>query len=186
MYLDVEIHAADKRSDTRVFAEDVLPAMGGVKALDDNNVWKILSRWSSGSKIVIFTLDPAAKEACYIINEAAGHWDNEGMWWSNSTYKASAWSNYVALPFEEKYSVSDKPRVLGVDEYEYSDEDSFCPACLSQQYEDANPYYCEVCTYCFDCKGTYGNTCLCWTPETDKYASNERGFIGNYHGNFDF
>ena len=75
--------------------------MGGVRALDDDNVWKILSKWASGSKIVIFTLDPEAKEACYIINESSGHWDNEGMWWSNTTYKASAWSHYVALPFEE-------------------------------------------------------------------------------------
>lgn len=177
--LDVEIHAADKRSDTRVFAEDVLPAMGGVKALDDNNVWKILSKWSLGSKIVIFTLDPEAKETCYIINESSGHWDNEGMWWSNSTYKASAWSSYVALPFEEKYAEDAK-------KYTYSDEDSTCPTCLTEQFEDANPYFCEVCGQCFDCKGIYQDTCLCWTPETDKYAYNRKGQVGYYDNHFNF
>ena len=78
--LDIKIAAGDRRSDTRIFAEDTLPAMGGVAALDDDHVWAMVSKWSSGSKIVIFTLDPNAKEQCYIINEAAGHWDNDGMW----------------------------------------------------------------------------------------------------------
>ena len=177
--LDVEIHATDRRSDTRVFAEDVLPAMGGVAALDDANVWKILSKWSLGSKIVIFTLDPKARDACYIINEASGHWDNEGMWWSNTTYKASAWSSYVALPFEEKYAQDAKG-------YKYSDEDATCPSCLTEQFEDANPYFCEVCGQCFDCNGIYQDTCLCWTPETDKYATNKKGFVGYYDKTFDF
>ena len=60
--LDVHINAGDRRSDTRVFAEDILPAMGGVSALDNDHVWQMVSKWASGSKIAIFTLDPKAKE----------------------------------------------------------------------------------------------------------------------------
>jgi hypothetical protein len=43
--------------------------MGGVTALDDEHVWAMVSKWALGSKIAIFTLDPSAKEVCYIINE---------------------------------------------------------------------------------------------------------------------
>jgi len=175
--LDVDIHATDKRSDTRVFAEDMLPSMGGVSALDDDNVWKMLGKWASGSKIAIFTLDPNARANCYIINESSGHWDNEGMWWSNTTYKASAWSSYVGLP-----------SITSATAYQKSDEEElgFCGVCLTEAQEDANPYFCEVCSICYDCNGTYQDTCLCWTPETDRYATNKKGNAWYYDKHYDF
>ena len=49
--LDIKIPANDKRSDTRVFAEDILPLMGGVDGLDNEHIWDITSKWASGSKI---------------------------------------------------------------------------------------------------------------------------------------
>lgn len=178
--LDIDIHVSDRRSDTRVFAEDTLPAMGGVSALDDNHVWSMVSKWASGSKLVIFTLDPSAKENVYIINESAGHWDNEGMWWSNSSYKQSTWSSkYLEIPSHSDIAVGD-------------DDDSAygqytCGACGAFGYEDANPYYCEMCLACFDCSGQYGDTCLCWTPEYDKYYSLKRkGQVAYYDGTFGF
>ena len=176
--LDVDIHATDKRSDTRVFAEDILPSIGGVKMLDDDNVWKILSKWSSGSKIAVLTLDPSARDNCYIINESAGHWDNEGMWWSNDTYKASAWSSYIGMPSKVQ-EIYDGVIV----------EDNECPSCRAVAFEDANPYYCEMCFTCFDCNGSYGDSCLCYTPD-EKYmvATGARHKQGgwNYDGNFGF
>ena len=171
--LDVEIHATDKRSDTRVFAEDTLPSMGGVSALDDDNVWKILSKWAMGSKIAIFTLDPKAKATCYIINESSGHWDNEGMWWSNTTYKASNWyTSYLELPSKASTTALEE-----VDSY----ADYTCAHCLSINMEESNPYYCEACMTCYDCDGQYQDTCLCWTPESDRYASNRKGKISGYY-----
>lgn len=155
--LDIDIHATDKRSDTRVFAEDTLPAMGGVSALDDDNVWRIISKWSLGSKIAILTLDPSASDVCYIINESSGHWDNDGMWWSNSTYKQDDWSTYL-----KKDGKHEPATIL------YSDNDDYaCSACNAIAFEDANPYYCEQCFTCFDCEGSYSDTCLCWSPEKD-------------------
>lgn len=169
--LDITIPAGDKRSDTRIFAEDTLPAMGGVTALDDDHVWTMVSKWAVGSKIVVFTLDPNAKSECYIVNENAGHWDNEGMWWSNTTYKPSMWaSSNFALPAPNTSS----------DYAEYA-----CESCSSIPFEDANPYYCEMCMACYDCNGQYQDTCLCWTPEKDSYsykkkASLSYGYYDNY------
>jgi glutamine amidotransferase len=167
--LDIDIKAGDKRSDTRVFAEDTLPAMGGVTALDDDHVWTMVSKWATGSKLVIFTLDPAAKEQCYIVNETAGHWDNDGMWWSNNTYKQSTWSSYLSTPADKK----DK-----ADEEIYTVAE--CPSCKAVGFEDANPYYCEMCYSCYDCNGMYGDSCLCWTPDNNKYSQK----AGYYNGSF--
>lgn len=156
--LDLKIPNGDKRSDTRLFAEDILPAIGGVKALDDDNINKMVSKWASGSKLVIFTLDPSAKYDCYIINEDAGHWDNEGIWWSNDSYRPytpSTWtSKYWSTPKSDK---DENFAVTVID-------DSDCPNCGAYGEEDANPYYCEMCYTCFDCNGSYGDTCLCYTP----------------------
>ena len=173
--LDINISAGDRRSDTRIFAEDTLPAMGGVTALDDDHVWAMVSKWSIGSKIVVFTLDPAAKETCYIINESAGFWDDEGMWWSNSTYKQATWStSYFGLPSKASaVSLNDSYCDAG-----YITE---CVHCAGVPEVDANPYYCEMCFTCFDCDGMYQDTCLCWTPESDRYASYKKGKISGYY-----
>ena len=174
--LDIDIKAGDRRSDTRIFAEDTLFAMGGVTALDDAHVWTMVSKWALGSKIVIFTLDPDANDQCYIINENAGHWDNEGMWWSNTTYKQSTWSTYLGTP--------SKSSALALNDSGY-EELGECPACLAVAFEDANPYYCEMCMACYDCSGTYSDTCLCWTPEKDRYSYNKKGHYNDYF-NFGF
>ena len=174
--LDINISAGDKRSDTRIFAEDTLFAMGGVTALDDAHVWTMVSKWTLGSKIVIFTLDPDANDQCYIINENAGHWDNEGMWWSNSTYKESTWSTYLGTP--------SKSSALALNDGGY-EELGECAHCLAVAFEDANPYYCEMCMACYDCSGTYSDTCLCWTPEKDRY-SYKKGKVGYYNDYFHF
>ena len=181
--LDIKISAGDKRSDTRIFAEDTLPSMGGVTALDDDHVWNMVSKWSLGSKIVVLTLDPAAKEQCYIVNEDAGHWDNEGMWWSNNTYKPStytastSWSSYL------DYEKDTKPdTMLPGEVYE-------CGACQAVAYEDANPYYCEMCYTCWDCDGIYGDSCLCFTPSAQRYEYAKKSSEGKgwyYDKYFDF
>jgi hypothetical protein len=174
--LNIDIKAGDRRSDTRIFAEDTLPAMGGVASLDDDHVWSMVSKWATGSKVVIFTLDPNAKETCYIINEEAGHWDDEGMWWSNSTYKSSGWSTYLSTP---AVGVSHATKV-----YKWESE---CGACGAMPFEDGNPYYCEMCQTCYDCNGMYNDSCLCWTPEHDAKLYNNRskgGWI--YDGSFGF
>lgn len=175
--LDIKIAAGDRRSDTRIFAEDTLPAMGGVSALDDDHVWAMVSKWSSGSKIAILTLDPSAKSQCYIVNESAGHWDNEGMWWSNNSYKASVpatggWSSYLGLPSTSSHDIA-------LDDYE-------CTACRTVAFEDSNPYYCEMCYTCFDCGEAYGDTCLCYTPASKYDARHKQEGAWYYDKHFDW
>jgi hypothetical protein len=154
--LDLKIPNGDKRSDTRLFAEDILPMIGGVKALDDDNINDMVSRWSRGSKIVIFTLDPAAKYDCYIINEDAGHWDNDGIWWSNSSYLP-----YTPQSWTSKYFSTPAPKQ---DVLEENDSEYDCTKCGATNVEDANPYYCEICYSCYDCGGMYAEDCMCYQP----------------------
>lgn len=78
----------DGRSDTRLFAEIVLPHCGGVERLDDEVFFAELEAWSSGSKMVVMTIRPDVKYDWYIINEADGKWDSDGVWYSNTSYKS--------------------------------------------------------------------------------------------------
>jgi glutamine amidotransferase len=166
--LDIKINNGDKRSDTRVFAEDTLANIGGVPALDDENVLKLVSKWAVGSKIAILTLDPRAEYDCYIINEDAGHWDNDGNWWSNSTYVEQSWHSYWSTKADADY--------LSIDPHEKYE----CNLCGAVPYEDANPYYCEMCFGCYDCGGMQGDSCLCWTPEYDKQRAISRQAVIDY------
>lgn len=84
--LPVKMAASDTRSDTKVFAEDYMPNIGGIVALDDADYYKKLEEWAKGSKLVFLTINPDAKHDWYILNESDGHWADD-MWWSNSSYK---------------------------------------------------------------------------------------------------
>lgn len=174
--LDIKINNGDKRSDTRVFAEDTLPNIGGVKALDDENVLKLVSKWALGSKIAILTTDPEAEYDCYIINEDAGHWDNEGNWWSNSTYIKSSWHDY----WDKKYDWEGSTKYADATIVDDPHSDYECASCGAFPFEDANPYYCEMCLSCYDCNGTQGDTCLCWTPEYDHKKALARQEVIDY------
>lgn len=156
--LDVSIHKSDKRSDTRVFAEDTLPRIGGVSALDDDNVWIMAETWAKGSKIAILTCDPTAKHPMYLLNESAGSWDNEGIWWSNQSHKRKEY----AIPAKvEPVDYTDKLWDYAVDV-----ELDICPFCESATDLTDNPYYCNMCQSCYDC-GIFIDDCLCYIPNKD-------------------
>lgn len=174
--LSVDIPANDMRSDTRIFAEDILPAMGGITALDNTNLYRMIEGWASGSKIAVFTLDPDAEYDCYIINEDLGHWDNAGNWWSNDGYKQNAWTNLFKKG-DEYYDTLDP---MGDDGYA-------CMMCGTAVSDDDNPYYCFSCGSCFDCSMIVNDSCLCWSPEMDKWSSSQhKQMTGVYNGQYDF
>lgn len=85
--LSVSQFKDDPRSDTRVFAEEVFPAMGGVTALDNPTIFDMLCDWARGSKVVVLTIDPRAEKNIYIINEKSGSWDDNDIWWSNTRHR---------------------------------------------------------------------------------------------------
>jgi hypothetical protein len=147
--------------------------MGGITALDDNNLYGMIQKWSAGNKIAVFTLDPNAQYDCYIINEDLGHWDNEGNWWSNDGYKANAYSKY----FNYYGDGSD----IGNAEDDY---DNGCWSCGATVMEDGNPYHCHACATCFDCGLVRDEGCMCWSPEYDAYRHKQT--IGGYSGQYDF
>lgn len=157
--LDTHIENYDKRSDTRIFAEDTLPKLGGVTALDDQNIWLMISKWAKGSKIAILTLNPEAQHQLYLINADAGHWDSDGIWWSNSSY----------IPYTP-------PKTVGYSSVWQSSRDytspdpvwgdgmiDECVNCMAMtSYMDD---YCKMCMLCFDCSATQED-CLCYKPVT--------------------
>lgn len=83
--LPVDVPKGDDRSDTRLFADDILPDF--LDWLDDDNGFAELEDWAGSSKVAIFSLDPRLEHNVYILNEQLGHWDN-GAWWSNHAYKS--------------------------------------------------------------------------------------------------
>lgn len=154
--LDVPIPHGDKRSDTRILAEDTLPRIGGVSALDDDVVWTMVSRWASGSKIAILTLDPSAKETMYLVNESLGSWDNEGVWWSNQNHKPKPAVSYHTTTTYHYLSDDTVEEV-------YAPTLDECIYCHSLVDFDENPYYCNFCETCYDCDLMLVD-CMCYVP----------------------
>ena len=174
--LPVHIPSNDKRSDTRIFADDILPSMGGITALDNPNLYGMIEGWATGSKIAVFTLDPNAEYDCYIINEDLGHWDNDGNWWSNDGYKPSVWTNL--------YKKSDGSLDLGGD-WPGMEDDYVCYACGEPVVDDDNPYNCQTCGTCFDCYMVKDDGCMCWAPEREEFGRHKQS-TARYEGQYDF
>jgi len=177
--LDIHIPKGDKRSDTRIMAEELLPQLGGVSALDNDYVYDMISAWSRGSKIAVMTNDPSAQYKIYIINENAGSWDDNGIWWSNTSYKP-----VVSTPRTESYTYTygDEPSVydivVGQESNGFEDNTFECPNCnaLVDLYE--SELYCVMCECCFDCSAQFLD-CLCYNPSTKSMIRDEYGFIDN-------
>ena len=165
--LDITIAKNDDRSDTKVFAEDLLPAIGGVSALDNNLVFDMVEDNIRGSKIAVITVDPAAKHQAYLLNAEAGKEDETGVWWSNdscyldygygipSKGKTSKWVTDKDYDFWTPSKSSD---ILN-DEMWYQ-----CINCEVQMDSEMLETYddtCYSCGFCFSCQSTYID-CLCF------------------------
>jgi len=88
--LPVDVPSGDNRSDTRMFAEKLLPQRGGITFLNGDGGITKLSKWAEGSKLVFLTVNPASKWRYVIINSEDGHWGkdaDDGVWFSNGSYK---------------------------------------------------------------------------------------------------
>lgn len=127
--LPVKIMPEDRRSDTKVFAEDYMPNIGGIVALDDEEYYQKLEAWSKGSKLVFLTVNPDAKNDWYILNEKDGHWADD-MWWSNGGYKVHTYapstygSNYGYGSYSGGWGGHYSEMGGGWDSYETTDNSS--------------------------------------------------------------
>jgi len=156
----------DNRSDTRIFAEDLLPAIGGVASLDNEQVQNLIEDFTTGSKVCILTVDPRAQYQCYLFHKEKGWEDESNVWWSNDscflpkpyTYTPTSW---------DKHDYGSKWK--SVQPLDFSSEVIFyeCSVCeLSVTEEDLlemgyGDDYCPQCGSCYDCK-TYMSDCLCY------------------------
>jgi predicted glutamine amidotransferase len=178
--LDTFIGKDDKRSDTRIFAEDTLPKLGGVCALEDENLYRMIEGWASGSKIAVLTTNPKAQYQLYLINEKLGHWDDNGVWWSNSSYKRSTYTQH-------SYYKADAHPIIDTIAYDssFADEQAYyqelsakadndgylvidqCPMCEALIDIDISAEYCQYCEACMSCWANYQD-CMCYTPKSAK------------------
>jgi len=172
--LDILIPKDDKRSDTRILAEELLPRLGGVSALDDDYVYDLLSAWSRGSKVAVMTNDPSAKYKLYIINENAGSWDDKGIWWSNTSYKSTP----IVKPYEYEPSVYDI--VVAQDSNGFEDNTFECPNCNALIDLWESELYCLMCECCFDCSAQFLD-CLCYNPTAKNMIRDEYGFDNKWY-----
>jgi glutamine amidotransferase len=171
--LDILIPKDDKRSDTRILADELLPRLGGVSALDDDYVYDMISSWASGNKIAVMTNDPSAQYKIYIINENLGSWDDNGVWWSNNSHKSTP----ITKPYTYEPSIYDI--VVADDHFNpslYEDNKFECPNCEAIVDTWESELYCTMCECCFDCSATFLD-CLCYNPSAKSMIRDEYGFL---------
>jgi hypothetical protein len=140
----------DPRSDTRIAAEEFLPAFGPLRL---RRTRLRLERWMTRyNKMVILTVDRRFKHQAYILNESAGIWDAE-IWYSNDGYRPTKWGRRLwsttAYGPQNDIDGLDRCWSCGV----LADDDGYCP-------------YCGCCIDCTDPR----TGCLCYRPAVPHHA----------------
>ena len=170
--LDVYEPVGDERSDTRIFVEDLLPAIGGVTALDNEQVFNMISEFTRGSKVCVLTVNPKAKYEMYLFHEKSGHYDEGGVWWSNNSCELSPYvigssnrtylDNYAYYSGTEHAGASAFFNDRGYDPtYDLMD----CNVCQKtfDWYAEAIDDTCPHCKACLMCDGL---DCMCYRPSS--------------------
>ena len=169
--LPVTPHDKDDRSDTRIFAEDILPTIGGVAALDNDYTWEMLEEYTAGSKVAVLTVDPRAQHECYVLNQDLGKQDTSGVWWSND----SCYLDYGYADPRKGKGISSWVSKNDMDFFDDKTETYQCPSCdqfMDEATLDSNDSTCFYCAFCFDCSSDY-TACMCRYSSVgkDKYVA---------------
>jgi len=177
--LPTEEGKGELRSDTRIFAEDILASIGGVTALDNPQIYNMLEDFSTGSKIAVLTVDPRAKYDIYLLHENKGDVDDSGVWWSNTSHEVnyyakpaykyngyydSEWGGASGAWGMDSYTPSktkSSPQVLDTDN-KYQCE--MCMAVLDADELENTQYICVFCESCQLC-AAHVDTCMCYKPK---------------------
>jgi hypothetical protein len=179
----------DDRSDTRKFADEVLP--GRFANLDKISVQKELTKWCGlGNKLAILTVDPRYQSSAYLINASLGEWDQEtGLWHSNSDYR-EALPRWLRNQSKSKATVSARNGVHVYDSATKTwikQEDGMMGANVAKSAEESAEVfigssadeldwrcafcgmgevnkmgYCKFCETCQDCGKLQNDDCDCW------------------------
>jgi predicted glutamine amidotransferase len=173
--LPVIEYVKDDRSDTRIFAEELLPAIGGVTSLDNPQVWNMLEDFTTGSKVAVLTVNPKAKHQLYLLHENKGMEDSSGVWWSNNTCYLESWYyKYGANTYAQKAA-----SMVDTTMYEEDEDYVVCDVCgyfeeYWQALKTASDSYCPTCGSCFQC-GTHKSQDLCYNKSYDNRTDKSYG-----------
>lgn len=89
-----------KENDTRHYIRDILTKFETKELMDNVSLKTLIERDISGSKFVFFD----SLGNFNILNEKAGHWDNNNNWFSNNTYKFSYYNTeFVYKPTSQSF-----------------------------------------------------------------------------------
>ena len=164
--LPIEPRYGDDRSDTRIFAEDILGSIG-VEGLDDKHVFDSLEYFARGSKVAILSTAPELRDSVYILNENLGHWKGD-IWWSNYGYEGSyfGYGGY-SKPYSTDYKAwGDEIPVIGGSSTKYVDTGEMCYVCTTMiDEEDYQEGICSTCNSCLECFDHAVN-CICYRPNS--------------------
>lgn len=166
--LSVIEKVSDLRSDTRIFVEDLLPAIGGITAFDNEQVWNLLEDFATGSKVCVLTVDPRAKYQMYLLNESTGRYDTDKVWWSNDSCQL----NYGLYDFRTPVvglpvGVTTYGGLRNQEDYRWNDY-TWCDVCeWYGEDEDSIVSICPQCSCCLLCL-SISTDCLCYKPKSYK------------------
>lgn len=163
----------DRRSDTRLAADEILPRKFGHLGYGPNRIE--LSKWiGPQNKLVILTVNPAYSRTSYVINEKSGVWD-AGVWYSNYDYQGYSyiWGAYSAGLWRvtraacrfcgEKEEIDQGACVACGTPVESTD----CHYCGQMGKIDPVTQVCGVCRSCQDCL-SFIDTCTCYMPSGER------------------
>lgn len=173
------------RSDTRIFAEDILPRMGSIDKA--KSIRKIEDFIGSYNKLVILTVNPARRRFGYIINEDAGDWSASGSWHSNWDYMGHKLYSYKTYTGG---TTSTSTLWHPDDRYDAATDESStspipCDFCGSHNAVDEYTFVCKVCRSCNDC-GRFMEECQCYNPVAKKSAEESARVFAELQGDHHF
>lgn len=145
------------RSDTRVFAETVMPKQ--FSRLDRKRTRQALLNYiTTGyvNKIAVITVNPRYRQNGYLINGAAGVFLPDGAWHSNYDYLPPLKLEDSAYWAEvDADAAADDPVLTGT-----------CEMCLQANAVNQSSGVCGLCRTCQDCL-EHINDCQCWFAGQD-------------------
>lgn len=154
----------DGRSDTATFVQDYLPKLGATW-MDVPEMWELVSEYCSGSKLIVMTVNPNAECNAYIVNEADGHWsDDGGIWYSNGTY-CNARASWPNLRSWDQWTETSPVDTLARCE--------MCTECAVVTDRVTGTDVCYACGTCQECGGDVDGpayACTCDTRPRSSHA----------------
>lgn len=173
----------DVRSDTRLLAEEFLPARR-FGAVHTHGGRKALGKWAGrGNKFAVLTVDPSFNGNAFLVNGEYGDWEDGPtgkIWYSNESHDPSSWyfgksqaygSGWWSEGTATVIGGKGEPKAITTGAVSDPDECGFCFA--KGQWLAGFPDICDGCMTCRICQGD-ASDCKCWESTS---GHNEQEYI---------